>query len=44
MEASVMSRKKASILILCMLLLIAVTRGVSLMHNSYLHPDENVFS
>lgn len=37
-------RKKAAfVIVLLMILAVATTRGVTLMHNSYLHPDENVF-
>ena len=37
------NRRKAIEIVLLMILLIAVSRGITLTHNMELHPDENVF-
>ena len=43
MKKQVENRRRAFRIVWLMILLIAVTRGVTLTHNMELHPDENVF-
>ena len=43
MKKKAENRKAAIGLVLMMILLIAVSRGITLTHNMELHPDENVF-
>ena len=43
MRDMAVNRKRTVCVFVLTILLIAVSRGLSLNHNSYLHPDENVF-